>query len=52
MHALYLLLDKTSSEIKCVLYLQMSLDGFRIKTFNLVIATDVPGRGIDIPVRI
>lgn len=29
---------------------QVSLDGFRAKRFNCLVATDVAGRGIDIPV--
>ena len=31
-------------------YFQVSLDGFRAKRFNCLVATDVAGRGIDIPV--
>lgn len=34
----------------CVVCVQVSLDGFRNKRFNCLVATDVAGRGIDIPV--
>jgi hypothetical protein len=51
---LYRLLDvlmkRNVVNISLVFWLQISLEGFRNKRFNCLVATDVAGRGIDIPV--
>ncbi len=44
------LMKRNVVNISLVFWLQISLEGFRNKRFNCLVATDVAGRGIDIPV--
>ncbi len=45
-----LLMRRNIFNISLVFWFQISLEGFRNKRFNCLVATDVAGRGIDIPV--
>jgi hypothetical protein len=44
------LVKRNTVNISLVFWFQISLEGFRNKRFNCLVATDVAGRGIDIPV--
>ncbi len=44
------LMKKNIVNISLVFWLQISLEGFRNKQFNCLVATDIACRGIDIPV--
>ncbi len=44
------LMKRNIVNISLVFWFQISLEGFRNKRFNCLVATDVAGRGIDIPV--
>jgi ATP-dependent RNA helicase DDX23/PRP28 len=43
------LMKRNIVNISLVFWFQISLEGFRNKRFNCLVATDVAGRGIDIP---